>query len=73
MLPVAVLVLGKIGLFTVDTAVWIAIACGLGVLVAQGIRYGRAAGSGPIVMLAISGLNLAMGLLIVGLKIFVGH
>jgi len=72
-LPVLMLVLGKLDVFSVHTAVWLAIACGLAVLVAQGIRYSRAVGQGPLVTLAVAGANLAMGLLIVGLKLIVSH
>jgi len=72
-LPVLVLLLGKLDLISVHTAVWLAIGCGLAVLVAQGIRYSRAVGSGPLATLTIAGANLAMGLLIVAMKLIVSH
>jgi hypothetical protein len=72
-LPVSMLVLGKLGLFTLHTAVWLGVACGIGVLVAQGIRYARLEHLGPLATLAIAGVNLGIGLALVGLKIFVGH
>jgi hypothetical protein len=71
--PVAVLALGKLDVLSVHTAVWLAIACGLGVLVAQGFRYARAEHLGVLGTVAVAGGNLAMGLLIVGLKLVVGH
>ena len=72
-LPVLMLVLGRLDVFSVHTAVWLAIGCGLAVLVAQGVRYSRAVGSGPLVTLAVAGGNLAIGLLIVAMKLVVGH
>ena len=72
-LPVSMLVLGKLGVFTLHTAVWLGVACGIAVLVAQGIRYARIEHLGPLATLAIAGLNLGIGLVLVGLKIFVGH
>src|SRR3954447_8623090 len=47
-LPVIMLVLGKLDVVSVHAAVWLAIGCGLAVLVAQGARYARATGSGPL-------------------------
>src|SRR3954468_8523317 len=62
-LPVIMLVLGKLDAFSVHTAVWLAVGCGLAVLGAQGARYARAVGSGPLVTLGVAGANLAIGLL----------
>lgn len=72
-LPVAMLGLGKLGLFSLHTAVWLAIACAVAVLVAQGVRYARLEHLGPLATGTIVALNLALGLALVALKLLVGH
>jgi hypothetical protein len=71
--PVAVLGLGAVGLLRKDTAVWLALSIGLVTLALQGVRYARVEGlSRPGTVAAISA-NLALGLLVVGLKVLVIH
>jgi len=72
-LPVAMLGLGKLGAFSLHTAVWLAIACAVAVLVAQGLRYARLEHLGTFATAAIVGANLALGLSLVALKLLVGH
>lgn len=72
-LPVAALALGALGVFRETTAVWVALAIGLLTLGAQGIRYARLEHFGWGGVLAATGLNVALGLLVVALKVVVAH
>lgn len=69
LLPVAALLLHPLGLASAQVAVWIALAAGIGVLVAQGIAFGRVERLGPGRTLGVVALNLALGLLLIGLKL----
>ena len=71
--PVIMLVLGAAGLFAEKTAVWLAFAVGLAMLGAQGFRYARYERFGLAGTLVAVGLNLALGLLVVALKVEVAH
>jgi len=71
--PVLILILGKLGLFSENTAVWLAFAAGLVVLGAGGIAFARTTQLGPLGTVFIVALNLSIGLVLVGLKLFVGH
>jgi hypothetical protein len=70
---VVALLLGATGVFDADTAVWVAIGLGLAVLVGQGVNFARVEGLGPVGTLGVVAANLALGLLIVVLKVFVSH
>jgi hypothetical protein len=71
--PVAVLVLAAVGLLKVQTATWLAMGVGIATLAAQGARYAAFESlSRPASIVAIA-LNVALGLVIVGLKALVGH
>lgn len=72
-LPVLALMLGKVGLFSLQTAVWVAIAFGVAVLVAGGLRYARLEHLGTAATLAVVGVNMALGVGLVALKLLVGH
>jgi hypothetical protein len=72
-LPAIVLMLGHWGVFTTQTAVWIAFACGLSVLVTQGVAYARVARLGAVGTMVIVTMNVGLGLALVGLKLVVGH
>ena len=71
--PIVALLLGHWGVISERTAVWLAIACGFGVLVAQGFAFARAERLGRLATLAIVGVNLGLGLALVGLKLWVSH
>jgi hypothetical protein len=71
--PVVILVLGEIGLYSENTAVWIAIALGLVVLAVQGFVFARFERFGPLATAAVVAVNLGFGLLLVALKVFLGH
>jgi hypothetical protein len=72
-LPTLVLLLGVIGILDEGTCVWIAIAIALGTLAAQGFRYARIESVGWRGTATAVGANLALGLLVVALKVTVHH
>jgi hypothetical protein len=71
--PVAALLLGAVGVLRESTAIWLAMAIGLVTLAAQGLRYAEAERLGRLGTLVSVGVNLAFGLVIVGLKAAVVH
>jgi hypothetical protein len=71
--PTAALVLGAIGLFGETTAVWLALAVGLVTLTAEGVRFARLEGFGLVGTVVAMGLNLALGLLVVAMKVALAH
>jgi hypothetical protein len=72
-LPIAVLLLGAIGVFRETTAVWAALGVGLFTLGAEGVRFARLEGLGRAGMLVATGLNVTLGLFVVALKVLVAH
>jgi hypothetical protein len=66
--PIAVLVLGGLGVVGESTAVWIALAIGVATLAAQGLRYANAERLGRTGTLVAVAVNVALGLLIVSMK-----
>jgi hypothetical protein len=71
--PTAMLVLGAVGLVEESTDIWIAFGVGLAALAIQGARYARVERLGPLGAIAIVTANLALGLLVVLLKVVVAH
>ena len=71
--PVAVLVLGALGVFQATTAYWVALGVGLAVLAAQGILFARIERLGPLATTVVVAVNVGLGTLLIGLKILVGH
>jgi hypothetical protein len=67
------LFLGSLGAFSGRTAVWLALALGLAVLVAAGIVFARAERLGRLATLGVVTANLALGLLLIGMKLTVTH
>jgi hypothetical protein len=71
--PATVLMFGAVGIFRESTAVWIAFTLGVVTLAVQGVRYAaveKMSGRATIVAVAI---NLALGLALVALEVFVSH
>ena len=71
--PAVALTLGAVGVFRESTAVWIAFILGVVTLAVQGLRYAaveRMSGRATIVAVLI---NLALGLALVALEVFVSH
>ncbi len=72
-LPITALLLGAVGLLRERTAIWLAFGIGLVVLVVQGVRYARVEGLGRSGTALAVAANLALGLLVVGLKVMIFH
>ena len=72
-LPVAVLLLGAFDVLSTKTAVWAAFGCGIGILVAQGLRYARVERLGLFATFVVVAVNVLLGVLLIGLKLFVAH
>jgi hypothetical protein len=72
-LPAAVLGLTRLGLYSADTALAVALVASLVQLFLWGLAAGRAAHNGWLVAVGVALVDLALGLLLVGLKIFVLH
>jgi hypothetical protein len=71
--PVAMIVLGAVGVFAVGTALWLAVGVGVATLAVQGVRYAqleRLSRAGTIITVAV---NLALGLAIALLKALLAH
>ena len=71
--PVGTLVLAAVGVLEPQTAVWVALGFGVVTLAVQGVRYAaleRLGRTGTAISVA---LNVALGLVIVGLEAWVVH
>lgn len=71
--PSIALVLGAAGVLRESTSVWIAIGIGLATLAVEGLRYARLEKLSRLATLAVTASNLALGLVVVVLKIVVAH
>jgi len=71
--PVVALLLGALGVLDDNTALWLASALGLGVLAVQGVIFARLERLSFLGMLGVVAGNLALGLVLVALKLFVTH
>jgi hypothetical protein len=71
--PVAAMLLAVFGLASTRTAAWIAYGLGLAVLIASGLVFARVERLGRLATLVVIGLNVALGLALVGLKLVVTH
>jgi hypothetical protein len=71
--PIVPLIVGATGLISTRAAVWIAYGLGLGVLVVQGFVFARVERLGWFGTASVITANLALGLALVALKLFVSH
>jgi hypothetical protein len=71
--PTTALVLGALGVFRETTAVWLAMSVGLVTLAAAGVRFARLERLGPVGIVAAASINLALGLLVVAMKVLIAH
>ncbi len=71
--PISVLLLGVFGVVKEGTSIWLAFGLGFGVLAAHGAQYARAQRLGAAGMTVVIALNLALGGLVVALKVLVSH
>ncbi len=72
-LPALALWTHPIGLTTTEQAVDLALAVGVAQLFVWGLAVGRALGRGWLVAFGVAIVDVAMGLVIVGLKVFILH
>jgi hypothetical protein len=72
-LPAAALVLGGVGVIRGSMAIWLALGLGVAALATQGVRYARLERLSRTGTAIVVGLNLALGLSIVVLKVIVVH
>jgi hypothetical protein len=71
--PTAVLLLGVVGLLASRTAFWLAFGLGVATLGVQGLRYARVERLGAQGTAAAVAINVALGLVLVVLKLLVSH
>jgi len=71
--PTIVLTLGTIGVFSENTSIWLAIGVGLATLALEGWRYAELERLRPPGRLVAVAANVALGLLVVGLKVVILH
>ena len=71
--PVAALLLGAFGLISTRAAVWVAFLLGLAVLAVQGVVFARVEHLRWLGTVTVVGINLGLGITLVGLKLFVSH
>jgi hypothetical protein len=72
-LPALALMTRSVGLTTAEQAIDVALAVGLAQLFVWGLAVGRALGRGWTVTLAVAAADVALGLVIVAMKVFVLH
>lgn len=71
--PEAALVLGGIGLFSEQFAIWLSFGLGLAVLGVTGVVFARVERLGPFRGILAVLANLALGVVLIGLKVLVVH
>jgi hypothetical protein len=71
--PVAAMLLAALGLLSTKAAAWIAFGLGLAVLTASGLVFARVERLGWPATLVVVAVNVALGVTLVGLKLFVSH
>jgi len=71
--PVAVLLLGAVGVLGAVTAFWAALGAGLVVLAGQGILFARIERLGVAATIVVVAVNVGLGVVLIGLKVLVGH
>jgi hypothetical protein len=72
-LPCCALLLGGAGVMPEPTSVWIALSIGLITLGGEGVRFARMEGLGPAATAGAVALNLAVGIVVVALKVAIYH
>ena len=71
--PIAVLLLGALGIVKEAPDIWLAFGVGFAALAVQGARYSRIERLGPVGTTAVIALNLALGGIVVALKVVISH
>ena len=70
---VVALLLGVVGLLSEDVSIWLAFGLGVAVLAVQGFVFARVERLGPAATAAVVALNLGLAVLLIWLKLLVGH
>ena len=71
--PSSALLLGALGVLKESSCVWVALGLGLVILGAEGVRYARLERLGRAATLGMVSANVAVGLLVVVLKVAIAH
>jgi hypothetical protein len=71
--PISVLILGAVGLVAETPDIWLAFGLGFVALAVQGSRYARVERLGAAGTAAVIAVNLALGGIVVLLKVLVSH
>jgi hypothetical protein len=71
--PTIALLLGWVGVLSARTSFWLALGLGLTVLATDGAIFARTERLGALATVAVIAANLALGLVLVGMKILVAH
>jgi len=72
-LPIAAITLGAMGALSPNLALWLALGLGVAALAVQAIRYARLESLSAAGAAAAIAVNLALGLVFVGLKALLAH
>ena len=71
--PVAFLLVGAAGLLKETVSIWIALGVGLLTLFAEGVRFSRIEHLRPLAAAVAIGINVALGLAVVAMKVELTH
>lgn len=71
--PIVALLLGSVGILSERTSLWLAFALGLCVLGVEGIVFARTERLGLVASVVVVALNLALGVVLVALKLLLSH
>jgi hypothetical protein len=71
--PTVALLLGWLGVVSARTSFWLALGLGLTVLATDGVIFARTERLGTLATLGVMAANLALGLVLVGMKVVVVH
>ncbi len=72
-IPTSVLLLGEFDVISETPDIWLAFGIGFAALAVQGTRYARVERLGPAGTIAVIAANLALGGLVVMLKVLISH
>jgi hypothetical protein len=72
-IPASVLLLGSFDVISEAPDIWLAFGLGFAALAVQGARYARVERLGPAGTIAVIAANLALGGLVVMLKVLISH
>jgi hypothetical protein len=71
--PTLTLLLGWLGILDAKTSLWAALGVGIAVLAVTGLAFGRAERLSTLATIGVVAANLALGLVLVAMKVLVAH